>query len=472
MRRAEVERAWEAVAAPKGFGIRHISSAELPPLRSLDLDTPAGLIVVCGLNGVGKTTLLRLVEATMAGVESMAGRCREELLVPGSFELLLEVDGQEERLVLANGEGRPEQVRLLDPFSLCARALEVSRQPNFEDLFQGVESSPASPSEHDDANYVVGAIYESLEYYELEDPGGDGESSLVFPEVGRGGRRYRFHQMGTGELAALLLLWHLRHAPAGTVLLIEEPESFLSAQGSRALMNVVASQTSARRIYAVITTHSSSVVGAVPIEHVRLLHESGGMAVLRAPSSHAELDWLLGDGGSGARVVLVEDKLAGIFVAELLGRYRGLWGQTVDVLGVAGEGNVFTLCQLLPRSSVFHLCGVVDGDQRGKVSSFKGSRSIIALPGESDPGHMCRSAACANPAVFSDRLGRPLEAVESAISRLTAVDSHDWFGEMANALSLMETIILRAAIEAWLEDDANAQAALDVVKAIEGALVE
>ena len=57
---------------------------------------------------------------------------------------------------------------------------------------------------------------------------------LPFLEVEVDGISYDFRSMGLGEFAALVLLWRLRRLRANTVVLLEGPETYLSARASSA----------------------------------------------------------------------------------------------------------------------------------------------------------------------------------------------------------------------------------------------
>ena len=117
-------------------------------------------------------------------------------------------------------------------------------------------------------------------------------------------------------------------------MLLEEPETFLSSHATVALVDVVAQTVDSRRLYAVLTTHSAGIVARAPLEVLRVLMPSGAGVEIRAPESQAELEHLLGSFVGQARLAFVEDRTAAVVVAELLGRFAGLWGQAVDVVPV------------------------------------------------------------------------------------------------------------------------------------------
>lgn len=461
VRRAAADQAWRTLGRERQLKLTRLASNGVPPLAPVDEVLPNGLTVLCGLNGVGKSTLLRLIEATLNGPDSLAGRCRPELLVPGSFSV--GVVAGVSNSVVSLGSPSPISALVFDAFALCSRLARLALQPNYQDLFEGVEPRPLSEQELTRAGYVVGMKYDSAAVYEVEEPGSDGELSLAVPMVSRNGVSYDFTAMGTGELAALSLLWHLRSAPPGSIVLLEEPETFLSSHAAVALVDVLADEIGRRRLYAVVTTHSMDIVTRVPLEYVRVIITSAVGSTVRRPGSQAELEWFLGSVGGQARLALVEDTVAAIFTSELLGRRGGLWGQSIAVEGVGGSEPVVALCRLFPRASNIRVVGILDGDQTGRNVSGT-TWPILFLPGSDDPNTLLKHAAIMQRDLFSERLARPRIDVDTTISRYESVDPHDWFAEVSSALHLSETVVLRAAIDCWIDDPESDAAAARFVQ--------
>jgi hypothetical protein len=164
-------------------------------------------------------------------------------------------------------------------------------------------SSLSSANELRNANYVVGKQYTSVNTVEIEDPSREDEVLPVIV-VSDGGAAYDFRTMGLGEFAALGGLWRLRQVKAGTVILLEEPETYLSARASIALLDVLAARIDATRLYAVVTTHSPGVMSHSPLEQLVLLAPGpDGAIALRTPESRHELDQMLGVPAGNVRLV-------------------------------------------------------------------------------------------------------------------------------------------------------------------------
>jgi AAA domain, putative AbiEii toxin, Type IV TA system len=341
------------------------------------------------------------------------------------------------------------EVAALDASRDCARMLALAEEPNFDDLLNGVEAYAWSDRELRDANYVVGKHYTSVSTVEIEDPAREDE---VLPVIGvsEGGAEYDFRTMGLGEFAALVTLWRLRQAKPGTVVLLEEPETYLSARASVALLDVLAARIDKSRLYGIVTTHSPGVMSHSPLEQLLVLVPGDdGSIILRAPGSRHELDQLLGVPAGNVRLVLVEDETARTMVEELMARYVGVSSRSARVAVTGGAAALDATCRTFPPSDALSLVGVLDGDQALPEDA---RWPVLALPGRENPDAQLRSAASGNVDGFAAALGRPATAVRAAVSSLVGADEHDWFHELAAALSIRARDAVRAALAVLLED--------------------
>jgi ABC-type cobalamin/Fe3+-siderophores transport system ATPase subunit len=472
MRQAQAEDAWRrSTTADRGFRLHRIRAIEKAPFTDLEEQLENGLTIVCGLNGVGKTTILRLIEATLAGAENVERVARDEIFSAGEFYVSVEVDSQESEIALDQADAERPPVLLLDAFTLCGRLLRVVEQPNFADLLEGVEAREFGPDELKTASYVVGRRYEALRVFEVEETGVEEERVVPVFEATVGGTTYGFSAMGLGELAALAALWYVDRVEAGTVLLVEEPETFLSAHSTVAFMDVLAEKIHARRLYAVITTHSMEIIARAPLSVVRVLTVADGAVTVRRPATRAELEYLLRAYLGQARVLLVEDRAARVFVTEILGRYAGLWGQAVKVLATNGAEGVQSICRQLPQTDVLRVVGLLDGDQADPdPADFLWP--IFRLPGHDSPEQLLYEAAIGNRELFANRVGRPTEALDPAFEAAAGNDVHDWFQNVAQSLMLDPVAVLRAATSCWLAVGPNEADARALVERITAALVD
>lgn len=475
MKSIEVQRSWRRVGDPSrttSFNVSVLEVENKPPLRDQVVDLPPGLTVLCGLNGVGKTTLLRLIEATLLGDTVDPGRYRSSLLGEGHFSISVHTAGATTQLILGAGEaGVP--VSLLDTFTVCGKVLEVVRQPNYLDLRNGVEPAFLDEDGLRRAAYLLGRPYDTIEIFEVEDLiSGDGDSVFPLFRVSVGGVTYETENMGLGELAGLQALWMLDRVEPNSILLVEEPETFLSSLSTVAFLNLLAVEIDRKNLYAFVSTHAPEALHACPVECLRILMPHGSWAEIdiSAPTNRAEVEHMLQSAVGQARLVLTEDAMAAMVVKELVGRFGGTWGTSLEIQAAGGHTIIRQLCRDLPRAETLRVVGVLDGDQQ--VGTAKLKWPLVKLPSEIPPDVLLRRAAESNPEGFARTIGRPIGSVQLAATRLGGLDVHDWFPEMAKALSTSTSALVNGAVECWLEEDGSDNQGRDFVTILTKSLLD
>lgn len=430
------------------------------------------MALICGLNGVGKSTLLRLVEGSISGSMALDGRCRPELIHEGKMTLTLSFNGSETILELGADSSETSPVVVIDAFEACGRMLSIGQQPNFGDLLAGVDSSNWQEEELRLASYVTAKSYKRVEVFEVEVPTPlDVRADQLVPyfSVADARAEYDSFSMGMGELAALMTLWRLLTAETGSIVLLEEPETFLSSRSSISIMDVLARQIDKKNLYGVVTTHSPELMSRVPLANTVILHPTiEGPTVMSTPTSRAQVLHLLGASAGQVRCVFTEDRMARRLTRELLARASGVWGRSVVIIEAGDESTVRLLCRRIPITEDFRVVGVLDGDQ--EVDAQADQWPLVSLPGPDNPDQMLRAAALGDLTRFSAAMSRDTTALAIALQACEGSDEHDWFPDMGAALALDEVSVLQAAIDCWLQTDTGSAQALIFVDALVAAL--
>lgn len=461
MRAAQVDDAWRRVQQDRGFAIDRIVARDKPPFEDFDRDDfPRGVLVLCGLNGAGKSTLARLAARSL-GLPVAPTEARPALASEHGFqmELLLDATSYELPRELNPARDAGMDATYLDAAVLCARLDSVMSQEHFADLMSGVDPASLSDGELADARYIVGRSYESIEIFEIEDTTPEpvfDDAVLPYFRVLSEGVAYESSAMGLGELAALSLLWSLKRVDANTVLILEEPETYLASASTVALMNVLVRTAAEKRIHLIVTTHSMAALRHVPLESIRILRSPGsgrGTRELRQAESREQLEELLGaPAGAGSRVAFVEDRAARCVLVEILAAFGGVWGAGVEVVAVGGEARVFDLCSTIPSLEGVAVVGVVDGDMSDRLQDDTRGWPVTALPGDRGPDEMAREAAEADPKELARRLNRSASAVADALEAVRPADAHDWVGAVGENLGIGFDDVIRAAAWMWLKN--------------------
>lgn len=391
--------------------------------QELDLTDPC--LVVGGLNGAGKSRLLRTI----------SNAC-------------------------------PNNTVLLDMHFLCEQVLGVLRSR--QDISQMAEESASeeiSDERKEDVTRIISRDYSEMEWTAVEfEPADEGvaellkwggdQSYLPYFSVEYGGVAYSSREMGLGEFSVHLLFWIIdqyREAK-DLVLLLDEPDAYLPPVGVSRLLRRLLRICKARKWRMVMATHSSEIIAEASRHGVfSLMLRTGPAESELLPSAVDPFvgDCLL-DEPPVRNIIFVEDETAAAFVYAVLRGISERHVKTSFVSWVSGSGNLSKLREILPyhaKDPVKYLF-MPDGDQRQNSDFLKGGRyPVIFLPTSSDPDSLLKSLSDDLPALHA-RLGSIVTGLKQALLRNEASDSHDWVNAIAKGPE--RTVVLRSLSEMWI----------------------
>lgn len=417
------------------------------------------LTVLCGRNGVGKSTLLRsvahLFRAAEASPDLIRRMERARLVCYGQWN--------RSAYTLDTAEDKPVDwldqlhVRLVEP-SLTNGIQRYFRSLDADGLVALVEATervPLQPDELESANFVLGRQYTEISFAEIEVELGALEVVPYF-SVSVDGAKYGSEDMGMGEFSVLFLLWALRTLPkSGAFLLVEEPEAFVSPAAQRKLMDVLAKYCDERRAWVLVTTHSPAILANVPSDQIRaVLRGTEGTLVERTSiASYLEtLDMLPRKNG----VVLVEDLAAREFLYRVCDKFFEEFRTSYEVVTCPdGASQIIAVLNKVPKASTVCLCGVLDGDLGENVKDVRGAWGVAILPGPCAPDIHIRNAVEADVGGAAALLGVDDRTLGVKLSNIKGCDFHDWAALLAQLLGRSETDVLSAGSRLWVEDAAH-----------------
>lgn len=416
---------------------------------------PVGMVtILCGPNGVGKTSILRLLRNTVGGLgstglpttllEAGVGRCEVELKV-ASEPVRMVMD-----LAELKRESSPVQSAYLDPFTACSAQLNaITGTSNFHELLEAAGEREANPQDLETLAYVLRRTYDHVTTYEIDDFPQDDD---VFPyfQVSMGGVAYGSENMGLGELAVHYLLWELQRAAEGSFIFVEEPESFVAPFSQIALLDVFGQASAARHISIVTTTHAPSILSAVPLENTHLLHYSSGSFSVSSEVRESDIYRALGVEVPLRGIAIVEDQVSQEFTIRLLDELRFELLREIDVCVGGDVGKVVQAVNAIPTDlRRVAVVGILDADQNEPTGT---AWPVICLPGTESPEACMRSAATSDAMSLAELLGRdPLE-VSAALANCEGKENHDWLLELAREFSLSRTQLIAPLVKLLMMD--------------------
>lgn len=439
--------------------VQRIAVDEVPTVGTLELPVQSPLTVVAGPNGVGKTTLLRAVwaaldpdaakEVVTTAKRFSAGTATVDVTTSGTAE------SAEVRFI-------PDELAVISRSSVIVTHVDsAARTKILQDALSQFESvdeivNGEGPRELDskalaEVSYVTKRAYRSVTLYEV-----DLDGTVPFFEVSYGNDTYDSRTMGGGEFAALYVWWAVRRSESDSVILIEEPEAYLSYGCQKALASFLVNVVVERRLVAIVTSHSSAFITSLPKDSlVFLTRGQGGVSLLsEAPPVFFKT---MGIEPPIAVYAFVEDSLGRVFLRSILERLDPLLSRQVFIDQRNGDGEVRSALKAMrSNSGPIRFVGMFDGDLRNTdlgelatVSSF--------LPGEKPAEIAFREIIISNPSSLSSIVNNP--HVATILSSLEGKDHHDWYEELARELGLSRDQLFSALFSVWLTKPGSEEAA-------------
>ena len=486
-------RVWERLQQVPSYGISHVTVESSPVLAQQDVHF-GQLTVVTGTHGVGKSYLLRSIAALLPrgygfpmGPPFFSGDGSNKGVLNGKFTATY-LDGQTLHpwtldLGRANRDALPEApLSDLGEQAPWTRYVEPSLMfSEYSMLFQGYDSNlesfpsrPLMPPSRPELEYlrdVLGRRYETFEWREIntEPSVDDGHYWVPHVEATVDGRVITSAQMSSGELWVHYVLWSLRTAGPEQIILIDEPEAFLSPAGHRPFLDEIARLTLASKAQTIVATHSAAMIDRTPASMIRVLAPStAGVQIVRPSSSISALR-MLGQYPELAGIVLVEDDLARRIVQAMLSRSDNYLAQRVDIVDCGGKDKALATARVMARSTRLAVCVVLDGDQRDANVDHTGLR-IAYLPGD-EPDNAILTSVRTAPGRLAERASLNADDVAMALDGLRFHPHQYWFSKLAESLGLSHEILVSHLIYLWFQDDAVNADAMEIVRKIGEALV-
>lgn len=239
------------------------------------------------------------------------------------------------------------------------------------------------------------------------------------------GARYSENNMGFGEGRVFYTVTSLETSPEQSLFVLEEPETSLHEHAQHEFAKYLIDVCIRRKHQIILTTHSRSILSALPRESRKMLYREGKEVKVSDRTSTAEAAGLLSLGMSNAKILLVEDVKAKTLLIEIIRKGKPSLLKGVRISFVGNDDVVASLTKQL-KSDGHPVAGVRDGD-KGENKLL----SLFKLPG-------CK---CPEKEVFENKDVQEhlLSTYSFDLPRWLALNSecdfHDWPSEVAREIS-------------------------------------
>lgn len=403
-----------------------------------EIELSDGVVVICGLNGAGKSTIISAIKNVIGMTLSDHDIHRiGNHLIEGELKINTQI------LPCSNKDGKKacnlgidiNKVKFLDCSESAKAQQFVIEQCNFEELIEQNEEYNFSEKEIEEINYLTGKRYAVCEVREFEDIEEIG--TIPYFQVTVGDVEYDSRGMGSGEHFLLYLFWCINKCEKETILIIEEPETYVSIQSQAHFVNYLGKQIAEKGIQVIMTTHSPHLLEHVKNKNIRIISRVGNMTVVKVPDENMLAESILGIEGKCTGTLFVEDKVAYDFLSIILEDKAPyiLKRYTIDIVG--GE-NAISKCLEFPRSDKikYNFVGVYDGDMRSRLDISKLQWNRVFLPGEKPLEMLYREYLHCDEHVdlFCQYISKDKDDIITFLATIEGDDYHDWFEELRKYL--------------------------------------
>ena len=438
MRKAKETDYWDKVYKRKYS--RNLLSVELNGLNNLqEISFSKGITAICGLNGAGKSTIIAAVK-DLLGLNLSA-------TVNGQFEC----DNKKISCSNCNGKRLYDTGYDLDSIKYvdCDENIQIQefniRQANIEELLEQNEEYELSPEQISDICYLTGKRYQSCKIWEFEDIEGIG--IVPFFNVTIDEIEYDSRSMGRGEHFLFYLYWYINKCNSGTIVIIEEPETYISICSQIHFANYLGKQIAEKGIQAIVTTHSPYLLEHVKNSNIRIVSRMGNMAMITKPDDDMMAEDILGITQSYTGTLFVEDRVAYDFLSIILEDKAPyiLKKYTIDV--AEGGEKAITYRLEFPSSDKikYNFIGIYDGDMRERLDTSKLNWKWLFLPGNKALEELYREYLHVpeNLEKFCEIVGKEKKQIITMLATIDGNDYHDWFEELRKFLGIDGKMLVR-----------------------------
>lgn len=383
-----------------------------------------GIFAICGLNGAGKSTIVSYIKDVI-GIEKnendnlkISGTiCTSK--VEGIKKLLSNIDG--ERLI----DFLNDDIGSFIEYHDSLKVLNYLNQSNLDELLEQFESNNFNTEELELIGYLVGKEYDDCTLTII-----DNEIPYPYFTVKTGNLIYNSLSMGLGEHYLFYLFWKLKSINKSDIVIIEEPETFVSIISQERLMNFIAKLASQYGISFIITTHSPFILKKLESHNICVVSRFKDKTSVLYFNDKLSILKTLGIEISTKGILFFEDKLALTFFNSLI-NYTNInyLIEEYDTEIVNSESEITNRLKFnYSEKFKYKLIGVYDGDMKVRKTQFESTNKwpFIFLPGTNCLEKDFKRIVENNIDILEQRLNLNKNELVSILSNTSGMEPHDW----------------------------------------------
>ncbi|MEZ2718013.1 ATP-dependent nuclease [Niallia circulans] len=414
-----------------------------------------GIFAICGLNGVGKSTVFTAIKDILG----MHVREQDRIKIKG-IEVQGNVKEGNKDIVIKNENGH----RLVDVISNevileeidYMKLIELNKfisQPNFNELIEQYDDNIFDENDLKHLNYLVGKIYDSIVLREIEV-----EDDVIVPyfQVSCNGLEYDSLKMGTGEQFLFYIYWLFKSISKSGIILIEEPEVFISVNSQINLMNFIANKMNEHKFSVILVTHSPFILQNISPERMIILQNYLDSIDIVNPGYKEDILEDLGLTINRKGIFIFEDALALEFFKCICKRHAQYFLKYYRLEKTSGYSEITKIISI-PRLKQmdYKIIGVYDGDIKtsGKVQFNTLNWGYVFLPGETSLEEEFQKLTRSHFKELSLKLSLREQELRILLAKVQGMEYHDWLIELSNKTHRDFSAVVDIFYNLWEEEN-------------------
>lgn len=455
--------------------IKKIKFNNCPTLMDLSIKLDRGLIAICGANGIGKSSLVKMLFNSLRNKEeNTGGRVAFDLehVTNKNLEVTLVQNGQE--LSILHDTEHDIDICLFDPCTIVPLLQRFYQDlSDLDDLLLAHGTYSYDKARLDRLNYLTNHTYQEVKCTDIEDEFSSFPLSKMpfFVVKNRHGVTYDSKSMGLGEFSLFYFDWLIQRAISDSckLIILEEPESYLPPSIQNRLINVVAFLADQHSIQPIICTHSDSIISRIDRNRVISIRKVGNSLKPFDANSDFQSLQTLGLVAEKKGIIFCEDNAALAFAKHLVALSSN---HVVDnfYYHVSGSnGDIENILKGLPKDiDRFQFFGLFDGDCRERNQSAFSDKKYGYLPGNCSPEELL--IPYFNGLSTEDKssiFARSDERIELAIDHIQGLEYHDYLTQFFSSIQIEVTTAFDLLVANYLQENLTTKAVKDCIKVID-----
>lgn len=473
MRKADISKYWERINKLELYDnlVEKITFSGADGLKDgFQVEFLSTINGICGKNGVGKSSFLKCIYTILSG-NDIEGEYRYTNL---EFEVVGKLKGSD--VLLTHEDNTSYQnVYYLESSKVCSEILSfLAKTENVEELKDGIEVNEVfnKAKNKDIIEQIIGKKYKRIDVYEIPSALGDDTVFPLFELEDSYGVSYSNVGMGMGEFHCLYIAWYMNWVENKSLVLVEEPENFISVYSQEYLVHYMAKLAADNKLWCIVSTHSYQVLSAIGFENSTIISRATSEKSQPLENRHKNsYVRALGLNYAYKGAILVEDKCAAIFTKFLLRRFYPELLFDFQVVELRCDSNLEKMIKHFePNVSLdYEFIVVFDADQSEKLKGF--NRDTIystALPANDliPPEKVIYESLLQKHELISKRLDVDCGFLLDVIDVHVNLEYHEIYKSISKDLDIEERQLFDAILNVWLMDDNNATKAKFFVASI------